>query len=517
MAENDSGDTQSLWPSKDPCCNDYDEEIEPETTDPSSRTNTYTLHVEFFRVFFAAKGAPQVLLLSFLLSFGVGTTIGVVPDVLSDVYARIHHGYDHDHDGPHCSDFGRLQKPVACQQGADDAQAAVALFSFLQNMLTLVSNTTVGSVSDARGRRGVMILSVFLSILSPAVLVLMQLSNRIDPLWYFISFSLVGLVNFISIGFSMLSDVIPPHYRAPSFGLFVSSFYLGFCIGPSFCLFMNHLSVSLLSFALLLLGLLYACLFLPETLPEQVASYNLVERTTIVENGGDAFFRPFREMSILNRDVFFRLLTVAYFFSGMVYSSDKSLVLFYIEDQLNVRDGDLARMFLIMGLVGVVIQGLGLDLLLSCLGEKRLLLVSFASGTLHNLLYGLAKSKETIYVALCVSQLTKTNFPLVSSIASNLVSEKEQGRMQGALFALSALANAVGPLSLELIYKHTKDGQCFGPGTMWVFASMLYFVGTILVFFLSHKHKKTNSPNVVTSTIYENDLMEEPLLGREEA
>lgn len=158
MAQNDSRETQQQSRSReDPC----DEEFDEQESDP--RTNGS--YLDFFRVFFTSKGAPQVLLLSFLLSFGVGTTIGVVPDVLSDKYARIHHGYD----GSHCSDFDRLLKPLPCQQGADDAQAAVALFTFVQNILTLVSNTTVGSVSDVRGRRGIMILSVFLSILSPAV------------------------------------------------------------------------------------------------------------------------------------------------------------------------------------------------------------------------------------------------------------------------------------------------------------------------------------------------------------
>ena len=332
----------------------------------------------------------------------------------------------------------------------------------------------------------------------------MQVYKEIDPLWYFISFALVGLVNFISIGFSMLSDVLPPHYRAPSFCLFVSAFYLGFCIGPSFCLVMNHLTVSLLSLTILLLALLYACLFLPETLPGQVSSRTLSERTTRLQDCRKAVLRPIREMSILNRDSFFRFLTVAYFFSGMVYSSDKNLLLFYIEDQLNVRDGDLARMFFIMGLVGVVIQGFLLEFLLTCLGEKRLLVVSFLSGTLHNLLYGLAKSKVTIYVALCASQLTKINFPLISSIASNHVSENEQGQMQGALFALSALANAIGPVLLELIYDHTKDGKCLGPGTMFVFASMLYLIGTVIVSVISRDKTKASSPIVND----ENDLEE---------
>lgn len=463
--------------------------------------------VDFFKVVFAAKGAPQILLLGFLLSFGIGSTIAVVPDVLSDRYARLHHGYD----GPHCLDFDRLQKPNACQQGADDAQAAIALTTFFQNMLTLSCNTTFGRVSDARGRRQIMILSILLYTLSPAVLILMMVVDSIDPVWYLVSFALVGVVNWISIGFSMLSDIIPPAYRAPSFGLFVSSFYFGFCIGPSCVLLFDHFAVSVLSLTIMLIGLLIGCIAMPETLPERVAERNNADRTYLATSSSSfqkAILRPIRDMSILNRDTFFRLLTVAYFFSEMVHSSDRSLLLFYMEDQLDIRDSDLATMLFIMGLVGVVVQGFLLEPLLACLGQKGLLMVSFLSGAGHNLLYGMAKRKGTIYVALCLSQLTKTNFPLISSIAANNVSENEQGRMQGALFALVALANAIGPVTLEGIYSHTKEGKRLGPGTMFVFASALYAVGTCFVFFIPSDKIKSPQPREDANE----GNMEEPLL-----
>jgi DHA1 family tetracycline resistance protein-like MFS transporter len=280
-------------------------------------------------------------------------------------------------------------------------------------------------------------------------------------------------------------------------------------------LVMNHFQVSLLSLFTLILGLLFACCALPETLPEQVAERNLSERLAETTDDPEAtlrktIFRPIRDMSILNRDTLFRLLTLAYFFSGMVYSSDRSLVIFYIEDQLNVRDSDLAKMMLIMGFVGVVVQGFLIEPLLMCLGEKGLLVVSFLSGTFHNLFYGLARSKGMIYVALCLSQLTKTNFPLVSSIASNNVSENEQGRMQGALFALSALANALGPVALEAVYSYTKNGRGLGPGSMWVFAAFLYAVGTTIVCFIPADKAKPPS----TTRDGETDL-EERLLGDE--
>lgn len=446
-------------------------------------------------------------MLGFLLSFGFGSTVGVVPAVLSDRFARIHHGYD----GPNCSDFDPSNMPDACQQGADDAQASIVLTTFIQNMLTLVCNATIGSVSDARGRRHIMILSMLLNTFSPAVLVLMLVVDSIDPVWYLVSFAVVGVVNWVPIGFSMLSDVIPPDFRAPSFGLFVASFYLGLCLGPSAALVMDHFAVSVLSLTTMLVALLVGWISLPETLPQQVTERNLVQRTNLAGTSFQkAILRPIREMSILNRDTFFRLLTIAYFCSCIVHSSDRILVLFIMEDQLNVRDEDLASMLFIMGIVGVVIQGVLLELLLTCFGEKGLLVVSFLSGTVHNLLYGLAKSKGIIYFALCLSQLTKTNFALVSSIASNNVSANEQGRMQGALFAVSAIANAIGPVTLRLIYDHTKGGKFLGPGTMFVFTSVLYFVGTWFVTCIpGEKIKPSNTRERSESNL------EEPLLGEQ--
>jgi hypothetical protein len=53
--------------------------------------------------------------------------------------------------------------------------------------------------------------------------------------------------------------------------------------------------------------------------------------------------------------------------------------------------------------------------------------------------------------------------------------ECEQGRIQGALYSLSALASGVGPVLLRLVYRLAKDST-FGPGAMFIFAGGLYLV-----------------------------------------
>lgn len=227
--------------------------------------------------------------------------------------------------------------------------------------------------------------------------------------------------------------------------------------------------------------------------------------------GGAVFLRPLREMTILNRDGVLRLVALGSFLQAAVYSTDSSLVLFYIEEQLNVREDDIAYMFFFMGVLGVVLQGIGLQPLVYCLGERGLLIVSFLSGTLHNFLYGVARNKATITAALSLSQLTKLNYPILSSLASQQVGLDEQGRVQGALLALNALAAALGPVSMNWIYERTKnDSNYFGPGTMFLFASFLYLLGTLVVSMIPSTATvadgNSNSNNISSNSIAGNDI-----------
>lgn len=475
----------------------------------------------FFVSLWNAHGAISVVLISVSLSFAMGCTVGIVPEVLSDRYARLHHGY---HGDLPCSSFDDYASmPLACRHGADDAQDASAWTGMLQNLWTLFFNPVIGKLSDLHGRRRIFTLCTLSYSLGPMVLVWMQLCPTTNPLFYYIASSLIGVVSYMSIAFAILSDCMPEEFRTASFGVVMAGFYGGFALSPFLALLLNHLHVSILSFTLASAAFVYTLVAFPETLPESVRESNLQERMNrsaqqdendtpgCLRQIGDVLLRPFYEMAILNRDTAIRLVAVGSFFSSMVYSTDVNLVVFYIEQYLNVREQDIAFQFLAMGVVGVIIQAFLLQPMLHCFGEKGLLIVSFISGTMHNLLYGLAKNKQTLYVALCLSQLTKTNTPILASLASKDATVNEQGQLQGALYAVNALSAAVGPLSMQFIYERTKD--TIGPGTMFVFASFLYFVGTIVVSFIPVQEKARVEGEITSS---DSSDLEEPLLAEAE-
>jgi DHA1 family tetracycline resistance protein-like MFS transporter len=129
-------------------------------------------------------------------------------------------------------------------------------------------------------------------------------------------------------------------------------------------------------------------------------------------------------MSILNRDSFFRLLSSLAFASGMVSSADSTLLIYYVEERLGFDNADVSKMFLIIGLGGLFAQAVVLKPLNDCVGEKSVVAICFFLGAVDNIMYGLAKTKNTIFVAVAISAFTGMAFPTISAIKANNVVSK---------------------------------------------------------------------------------------------
>jgi DHA1 family tetracycline resistance protein-like MFS transporter len=131
--------------------------------------------------------------------------------------------------------------------------------------------------------------------------------------------------------------------------------------------------------------------------------------------------RPGREIMILNRNKLFRLLSALAFFSGCVSTADHTLFLYYAEENFDFNDKDIAILFLIIGIMGILVQTVVLKPLSSRIGERRVIMVAFAVGALHNFLYGIANAKRTLFASATIASLTGMSFPTISAIKANNV------------------------------------------------------------------------------------------------
>ena len=129
--------------------------------EPVARPSLYQRQ-SFLVTFTKQKGPRAILLLIVCLALGLGSTIGVVPAVMTDRYARLRHGYADEAD---CATYHDVSnKPQACLDGSADAQNGSALETLVSNVLTFVTSSLVGSMSDEHGRRGVFCVCVFVCV-----------------------------------------------------------------------------------------------------------------------------------------------------------------------------------------------------------------------------------------------------------------------------------------------------------------------------------------------------------------
>jgi MFS transporter, DHA1 family, tetracycline resistance protein len=96
-------------------------------------------------------------------------------------------------------------------------------------------------------------------------------------------------------------------------------------------------------------------------------------------------------------------------------------LVYYIEERLNFNDKDIATMFLLIGLLGVFIQGFVLKLFNDKCGERYVVMFAFLFGALNNVIYAMASNKATIYVGIAVGSFVGMSFPTISAIKSNNV------------------------------------------------------------------------------------------------
>jgi DHA1 family tetracycline resistance protein-like MFS transporter len=322
-----------------------------------------------------------------------------------------------------------------------------------------------------------------------------------DPGWYYVANASTGLVSWISIALSSLSDVMPKKWRAPMFGLLLSGFSLGFALSPIIAIFFSHFATTVLSFSIVSLSFLYSVLCLPETLPPHQAAvarlrrteYNLEENDSIWHCMSRGILRPFKELSILNRNDIFRLLSVLAFFSGMSTSADQTLLVYYVEDRLAFNDQDIAILFGMIGVIGVFVQGVLLKQITDFIGERLVVVVAFISGAITNTIYAFADTKQLIFFAVVVSSFTGMSFPTISAIKANNAEESEQGRIQGALYALSSLAGAIGPGMLRATYQVTMNTKY--PGSFFLVATVFFTVAVFCAFALPKEKANSRTRN----------------------
>lgn len=295
----------------------------------------------------------------------------------------------------------------------------------------------LGRLSDRYGRRPIL----FISLLGSAVGYLI-IGFAATLTLVFIGRLVSGITGAnISTAQAYIADVTSKENRAKGMGLFGAAFGLGFILGPAIAGILSKFSIQLPFYFAAGLSLTSAAsvyFLLPESLTTRSA--NRVEK----KSGFYAIVDLFRERSFAFINVIYFLLITA--FSIMTYA-----FVLYTGFRFGYNAEQNGYLFAFVGINAVIGQGLLFGRLVRAFGETRLTAFGcllMAASLFLIPLVGPASGGLTALLGICVllSFGNALASPSLTSLASKVSHDDEQGSSLGVMQSGSSLARAIGPM-----------------------------------------------------------------------
>lgn len=321
--------------------------------------------------------------------------------------------------------------------GIADAAAWGGLAGFAYALMQVLFQPAVGALSDAYGRRPVLVVSLVVMGLDHFLLAVA------GSLWlFFLARTLSGIAGATySTAFAVIADTSPKEKRAANFGLVGAGFGVGFILGPLAGGLLGEWGPRAPFVAAGLLALANAAfgwfVFRETLAPANRRPFRLAEANPV---------RALRRIAALPAIGGLLLVLFLYAVAHMVYPVIWS---FFAVAQYGWSPGMTGVSLAVVGVFMALVQGWLIRLVLPRLGEVRTALLGLS---LNIGMMALIPFVWNGWVALALAPLMAAGVivtPALQGLMSNRTADDRQGALQGAVSSVQGVASIIAPLALS--------------------------------------------------------------------
>ena len=312
-----------------------------------------------------------------------------------------------------------------------------------------------GRLSDRIGRRPVMLISIAFSVLGMAGLGL-ALGFGTSVLWLFVARAASGAATAnIGTASAYIADITTPEERVKGMGMIGMAFGLGFIIGPGVGGLLTH-SINgrvgplacFVAAGLSLVNLGWAFLALPESLPPERRAGMPDTRSPIALRVA-ALTRSLKTPGIAQAVCTNGLIILAFSGLELTYA-------LYAADAFGLRERQVGWMFVYMGFIGAMVQGLFMRRVSGKVRETSLTYAGLALMMTGFIGFPLAP-RAGLWALYVVSALIAVGNgftqPSISAYISRLADPERQGETLSSNQSMASLARTFGPVLAGALYR----------------------------------------------------------------
>lgn len=338
----------------------------------------------------------------------------------------------------------------------------IAVFSIAQ----LATAPLVGRLSDAKGRRPVLLVTTLLATLS-----FIAYANSHELWIMFVSRILAGIAGAnIGVAYAYVADVTTPADRPKGMGLIGAAFGLGFILGPVTGAELVRIGggtpvvLGYTAATLAFLNFLYVLVAVPESLTKDSS-----DRRATLNKPLATLLRALRTPGLA-------ILLLLFFAYNLSFSNLESTYFLLATGEFALSQSEAARILAWVGVVGAFMQGYMIRIVSKRFRELSLLRVAFLAQAPILMCVPFARPWiPQLIGATLLGIASGLAQPSLGSLISKTAPPDMQGGIFGVTQALGAMARILGPLAGNALF----DVRYWAP---YALAAVIMLVPAIAAF-----------------------------------
>lgn len=376
----------------------------------------------------------------FLDALGMSVIFPIMPDLLAEL-------------------TGKTVAETALIGGAMAAVYAINQFLF---------GPIIGALSDRFGRRPLILLS-----LSALVVDYLLMAIAWNVWILFVGRFLAGLAGAsYTVATAYIADISEKEKRSANFGLVGAAFGMGFIIGPVLGGLAATIDVRaplFLAAGISALGVLFGLFVLPESLkPENRRPFSLKSA-----NPFSALLRAFRLPGLGAFLIVFTIMSFADFTYPAIWA-------YWGKEVFGWNATMIGLSLTVYGLFTAIVQGGLIRAIIPAIGEPNTIRLGLVCGATALTLLAFVKAAWMVFAFIPVAAMSHVASAAITGMMTKLVSDSEQGELQGVLGGISAITSIASSLIMTAIFFKLADGEgIYFPGGSYLVAGILTFLSLI--------------------------------------
>ncbi|CAN6863745.1 unnamed protein product [Brassica oleracea] len=323
---------------------------------------------------------------------------------------------------------------------------------------TMVMMPVIGNLADRYGIKALLTLPMCLSIIPPAIL-----GYRRDTLFFYtyyvikIIFDMVCQGTVDCLAQAYVAKNIHGTQRISMFGVLAGVRSISAVCATFAARFLPTASTFQVTALSLFVGLVYMRIFLKERLhgddedgydgcgDERMLAEPILKNAPTKTHVFNNKYSSLKDMVALMKNSTLVQALVVTFFVTFSQSGMESAFLYFLKARFGFKKNDFAQLSLLVWIIGSISQLFILRILVSAIGERRVLSTGLLMDFFNAAILSVSWSPWVPYAATALVPGVMFVMPSIYGIASRQIGSAEQGKVQGCIYGVKSFAEVVAP------------------------------------------------------------------------